>query len=554
MMSHVREFLLSLYGQSPWNFPDSAQSVEKIRELYLLRRQLVVEEVNDDTAVQLILAINNIVDAWFTVLRERDGYVLSRDLEDLYHDFYDNPYDDEIFFRWLSHTDCSDRIAKKGRDELRCQLEKKILNDNKSGVGDDARSVCMETRSQVWKEEREFLASLGIDPGDGDPLTAYRGLIATIQSSSTRRKLDYAWRRLAAGNWNVVADAFWGERKGSFRSTRPELERRILVDYLAAAKRDVRAFVSVDHVDRNDIVGAPWRIRQKYFPPNNAVFDAGDAVMLIADRLAAELDIRIQVCEKADLEWEFTVSGDHIRSGCTRLIFTDDSRRRYRSNYTQPVRNALNLFGHEFGAVSLMSVRLSREACENMSLSLQNCLSVLHEFGHAVQHMWRKDEPANSSGLERIEGARSESFPLLVEKLLLSDDRFIGAANVSGQTIENYRAVYAWNQRLTALVRAVSALVCFEVHRGDRISYFELLRSVSESTYLGPDVVLEALLDAMAQNSYGCPWRYVIGSVEAATFFSRNVPMVGVVLPSRQMDVDVEAYFMQMRRWSGVNL
>lgn len=531
--------LAAAYGLDPFALPDRHSIAERMRQLYALRAIRAGSRIGSDAEIADVLAINNVVESWFLALREvhRDSDLA--ELQDIRDLFYSNAKDDLAFIQWLDDAAPESSTMDAARRTLRDQLQQKMVNDAGSPASSKRQTAAII--GEIRSRQRTLVGSLVSGGGADDPAVTYRQLLATIDSSLTRKRLVEAWSRIARDHAGDLQRALWAE---GHQTKPPDRElREVLAQFHEAAIHDVELLRAATGPSADLYADVPYVLQRKIRGEKSRLFSVEEAFQVAQHIMAVTADVSLTVAPAGPEVWSVSLSKAETQLALIRVEFAGTSRR-FRQNYTQPVRNRVSLFGGWIPASSAISCGVTRSAGKALELSFQNLLSLLHELGHALQHAWPKEGAVNVAGLEGILPEASETVSLFLEKGAFAADipAVIGRPCVE-VAIQTARIVNKMTQRLTAPSRGQAARLALAVATGDQETYGQLWHSASDGH---PGAVIDFtdnLIDVAQDETSQGPWRYVIGGIESASAAITGVGAAALMGTDRPPLLDVPAYF-----------
>lgn len=527
------------YEWDPFELPATDTIAARMRQLYALRAKRVGSQPGSDQEIADVLAINNVVESWFLALREvhRDS-----DLEELQETkdlFYSNPTDDLDFIQWLGRAAPSSMTMDAARTTLRDQLQQKMVND--AGLPASGPRQTDAIIAEIRNRQRELVSALVSGGGIGDPSVMYRQLLATIDSDLTRQRLVEAWSRIAREHAGDLRQALWAECHHP-QPSNPELQQ-ILRQYHEAAVRDVESLRADVGPSANFYADVPYAFQQRIRGIKSRLLSVDEAFEIARHIMASMAGVSLTVELSGSDVWFVHLCLADVQLTRVRVEFGSSSRR-FRQNYTQPVRNRVALSKGWIPARSAISCGVPRVAGESLQLSFQNLLSLLHELGHALQHAWPKEGAVNVAGLEGISPESSETVSLFLEKGAFATD--IPALIVRPDMEEAIHAARTANmmtQRMTAPSRGQAARLALATATCDRETYDLLWQRASEGSPGAFSDFTENLIEVAQDRSSLSPWRYVLGGIEAATAFNSGYRAAALLSGDQPLLLAVPEYF-----------
>ena len=515
----------SVSSWDPFVLPDAGILDVALHELYN-RRAAVALRALSPAALEEVLVINNAVESVFLGLREAERFDDLTRLEHRRRAFYANPDDDRTFEQLLRSVRF-EGPHEGARRELARQLrgKQRVEHPHPPAQRGGLPGVTADFRAG----QRRLIDRLTTVPSEAPPSELYHGLVATIGSPKTRRKLAKAWAEVAAEHYARLADSLLAAKESAPDVRTPAGYRETMTtlrNFVRLAEQDRHEFLrtltdrDTTQSETREAVQAdlPHLVRTRIAARRPATYDIVNALSLVsgvADELLG-LTITFVPLDRGLYSCRMESDGAHFTE--TRVDLNDRASKPYRSSYTQPIRNTATTKRWAVSAYSYISCRaLPVEGAEAMSF--QNILSLLHELGHAIQHAIPKHPLPSLSGLEGATSGRSESFSLWLEKGAFSLEGLgerHGLASLSGA-----RAANAATQRLTAFSRGLYALIELAFDYGTRADLAALMENLDSlgSTYAKAEVAeaIGELADRFRDNSPGDNFRYIQAGIESAS-------------------------------------
>ncbi|WP_347877663.1 hypothetical protein [Paenarthrobacter sp. MSM-2-10-13] len=527
------------YALDPFALPDRQSIAERMRQLYALRAVRTESRVGSDSEIADVLAINNVVESWFLALREvhRDADLAGlQDIRDL---FYSNAKDDLAFIQWLDRAAPVTPTMDAARRTLLDQLQQKMVNDAASPVSGPRRAAAII--AEIRDQQRKLVTSLVSGGCADDPSVTYRQLLATLDSSLTRKRLVEAWSRIARKHAVDLQHALKTERH---QTKLPDLQlREVLTQFHEAAIQDVERLRAGIGPSADFYADVPYVLQQKVRGVKSGLFSVEEAFRTAQHILAAGAGVSLTVEPAGSDVWFASLSTAAMPLAHIRVEFAGTSRR-FRQNYTQPVRNRVFLADGWMPASSAVSCGVTRQAGAALKLSFQNLLSLLHELGHALQHAWPKEGAVNVAGLEGVPPEASETVSLFLEKGAFTVDipALIGRPCIE-EAIQAARTVNMMTQRMSAPSRAQSARLALAVATGDQETYGQIWHGALKGHPGAISDVVDSMIEIAQDEPSQGPWRYVLGGIESASAVSARLGAAALMASDRPPLLDVPAYF-----------
>jgi oligopeptidase A len=350
--------------------------------------------------------------------------------------------------------------------------------------------------------------------------TAYAQMLVAALPRSTKEKFLRAWRRTATPTGVGLVEALdrlnateWADARSKgyasvyARNTRrssmsaPEIER--VLDAAVGS-----ALVRSGAADRNPLERDLDEVR----------IELGRCLGAIASALELYLGLDVRPVADADGISVWGVGSGGRLEGRIYIDPWDAERKRGGANHTRCMRNRAHRGAFEQLPIAYVSLRLaSRDGC----LSVRQIGTVLHEIGHAVDHLMQPGDLPFGSSLEYAPPERAEILPAVMEALL-GEATFVvllaESEREQGALRRGYMAIRARADR-TSLAQGVAAWVDYDVSRRAR-SYGDALASL-RSRHQG---LVEVSLDDVVDAAYVAPrstptgtfFRYVLAEGVAA--------------------------------------
>ena len=531
--------LATAYGLDPFALPDRQTIAERMRQLYALRDVRTGSRIGSDSEIADVIAINNVVESWFLAMREVHRDADLAELQDVRDLFYSNAKDDLAFIQWLDRAAPVTPTMDAARRTFRDQLQQKMVNDAASPAFTPRRTAAII--AEIRNQQRKLVTSLVSGSDADDPSVTYRQLLATLDSSLTRKRLVEAWSRIAREHAGDLQRALKTDRH---QTKLPDLQlREVLAQFHEAALRDVEHLRAGVGPSADLYADVPYVLQQKIRGVRSSLFSVEEAFRIAQHIMAVTAGVSLTVEPAGSDVWFASLSTAAMPLAQIRVEFAGTSRR-FRQNYTQPVRNRVLLADGWIPASSAISCGVTRQAGEALKLSFQNLLSLLHELGHALQHAWPKAGAVNVAGLEGVPPEASETVSLFLEKGAFTADipALIGRPCME-EAIQTARTVNMMTQRMTAPSRAQSARLALAVATGDQETYGQLWHGASEGHPGAISDFVDNMIEIALDESIPGPWRYVLGGIESASAVSVRVGAAALMATDRTPLFDVPAYF-----------
>ncbi|WP_420365958.1 hypothetical protein AAEP80_03430 [Curtobacterium sp. L3-7] len=511
----------------------STELADVLLREYDRRGMLLVPPVSADDLRQA-LVINDDVEHALLMEELGAGGSLPADLERVRMRFYESDEDDRRTIEALDGSRYDDALIESARRRLVDQLRAKRLR----GAGPDETAVqsLVEAVRALRADQRALLARLGVEVAVEEAPAGLFHLLATTESARSRERVRLAWDAVGArrhGELVAAVDAVAAERS---RAARRRGARSPVAESLRGSTIDERAvcrfldaylaqaIVSLD--DLADELATALQGRGIDLPADIVLQHAEFAVRSLVDgdrarrwQLADVVDALrslVRQCFALDLVTEDDrrfqlLTGDGTVIGHITVDFTD-GRGVAHANHTVPTRNR-----HDGSPRRTSASRVSLGFPAEPGLTAQNVQSLMHEFGHALNHAFMRPGIPNLSGLENLPVELSETFALWFEKWPLRADW----ALLDDEARARIAMVKSVEYRRSALERGVIAALDLAVHTGDEVGIEDAFAAIAARHDFGARITLDDVLPSFGEPMFrarpGAHFAYLWGAVQACT-------------------------------------
>jgi oligopeptidase A len=474
---------------------ESLDTIEGALETMLARLKEILEAsaLTQETLIEITAIYNNVAYI-FLYLEANDEYVGYDRLLPWRDAFHADDQLDDLVIERLTRLRCADPEAEESRLSYLNELRDKRAARERGDTGEldrllaAAKDVLAETR----REHNTLLVRLGVDAG-GSPQAAFYRLLATTPRAGTRTKLARAWtarrddrrdtliglidgmvtlrrdRARAAGHRSVLAQTL----------TKSQVDEAEVDRFLAGFLRAAAA----GHTELEDevasVLGVPddpflhfghylRTITDEQPMPRFSLDAAMSYAFTVAEAVFGLTVRRVDTGSPHVLGVEVYRDGEEV--GRVNFDLWDMDRKTVEANHTRGLRNRTDFSDFVQHPVAFVSCRFRRQHDAANLITFQNLHSLFHEFGHALNHLLIRKRISNRSGLEYLPLERLENFSMWYEKWVYHPEAadHLGLTGDERAGLDVAQRVKALEFRRTAVDRAVSALLDFELHRRGR--------------------------------------------------------------------------------------
>ena len=440
--------------------------------------------------------------------------------------FHEDRELDSRLLRLLGQIQCDAPDAEQARREYINQLEQATSDDNSEGNRElrDRLAALQMARTALDAEKRVLLQRLGASAG-ARPDDVFSSTLAGTDNAATRMKLRAAWRSRTAGHQQqlvraldevIAARRVLAAQRGFVTVVEQLLGNRgpsegdisrfldLCVEHALSTHRtlaeELRGTVGVDaevgdHID--------FLIGQRSQPPLRfALGDCFDYVLMIA---GAVFDLEFQ--QEVNDGSPYIGVDVHAQGHPVGRIYIDAWDAPHKSmtaHHTTGVRNRTEWPGRVQRPVAFVSCRFTRPGDGSNTITLQNMRSLLHEFGHALQHLLIRRRLPFQSGIEYLPPERREILPSWFESWIhhdsLADQLVTEPIQLMALTQSRWRLSIDFRRK--AVERAAVAWLDFNLYRSAHGGVHAALERLDERFRISDHCEISDLLTHLSQAAY----------------------------------------------------
>ncbi|RKN38371.1 M3 family metallopeptidase [Streptomyces hoynatensis] len=547
--------------------PDRASVTAMDESLHgmMTRLRAILDEpaLTQETLVEIVSIFNNVAYV-FLYLEANERHVNYERLLPWRDRFHKDPELDAGLARLLGDLRCEDAEAEDSRRRLLEQLRNK--NRAKDPESEERMAELLAEAKgilgAVQQDQLALLNRLGVRVPGAAPSAVFYRLAAGTADPARRAKLARAWRvvrdrgqeplagvvdriigeqrrQAAAGGHATVLQetlAKCGVTEDTIEGFLERYLRRALERHGALAAEVAEATgastAPLDHF------GAYLRTVSGNRPlPQFALDECLDYAFAVA-RSAFGLEVRRASGTEHDVLTTTVWAGDE-EVGQIHFDLWDTEHKTVKANTTTGIRNRADWRGLVQRPVAYVSCRFRRTPDGVPRITFQNVHSLLHEFGHAVNHLLIRKRIPNQSGLEYLPLERLENLSMWFEKWVFHAElgRRLSLGPEERAGLELCRRVKRLEYRSTYLDRAVTAALDFEVHRRPRGGVVDAFRRLDERFGLSPHCEVGDFLVyftwPMLRANPGAYFAYLWGASDSGAMFARFEPLTLVEVAAR---------------------
>lgn len=346
-----------------------------------------------------------------------------------------------------------------------------------------------EWRQGLDREKADLLARLGVNVGATRPDAALYALLSGQQSNDVRRRIAVAWRAICQRHDAALCaqlDALVATRQDcavaqgaasvTERTLRDsQLDAATVRDFLDRSMQMARAEHHALEDDLNDRYG-PGGV-PAHFPKLVAATLAGETPPAIP--LEPCIGFALKIARD-----HFGLEANRVASAPDHMITYDMWRGSTRigrinfdlwgahlgrvANTTNGLRNRTDWTDIIQDPVAHISCRFKMLPGQEPTINFQNAHSLMHEFGHALNHLLVTPRLPNLSGLEYLPLERIETLSMWFERWVFHPafEHAIAAHSEWDVDLRTAREIKRLEYVRTHLERNVLAMLDFQLHRG----------------------------------------------------------------------------------------
>lgn len=385
--------------------------------------------------------------------------------------FHDDPELDATLRDWMAGLRCPDPEVEAARLEFLDQLSRVPDQAGERRVAGRLAGARAVT-DQLTADRARLLDRLGVS-GAGAPAARFDGLLAGTASVPTRRKLVRAWQATTQARVDelvaavdAVVDARRRPGGGSVLSR--TLERSQVDEVVLARFLDRSLELAV--IGRARLAAEVAAVTGEAEHPMDGYGSAvraalGDAPLVSLD-LDECLDFAFAVAQQTfGLTLRRTGAPGTFAGDAGEIIVDPWERptKQIAANYTDGIHNRTDWGRFVQRPVAYVSCRF--RAGPEGQIGFQNAYTLLHEIGHAVNHLLIRGHVPFGAGLEYLPPERRECLSMWFEKWALHPDFARVVAPGSAAAVAASVRLKRVEHRRTQLERAVAAALDLDLHR-----------------------------------------------------------------------------------------
>ncbi|MBB4981697.1 M3 family metallopeptidase [Streptomyces nymphaeiformis] len=538
-------------GQAGTNAAPVPDGTDEYLALLWGRLNTVVdtERLTQDSMVRLMAVYNDVAHVFYTLEARQDHAELER-LHSWRRRFHDNPELDDRILRLLLALSCPDPDAEEARLEYVDQLRRARSLD-RAGLA-RAEGLLTEALSllgQVREDQRHLLGRLGVADQAARPQLLFYKLTGQADSAATRAKLTAAWRAVGKRHQGPLAEAVdrlieerraqsAGEGHTSVlartlrraRAGESDIET-FLHDFLRRAMSGA-ATLETQTAQAVEVDGPPldhfaYALRRLTLGARIPSFDLDECLRYVFAVARAALGLELsRTSTEAGGIIEVSARAGGRPAGSLTLDLWDAPHKTVGANHTHGVRNRTAWPGLEQLPAAYVTCRFQRDPRQPGRITFQNLLSLLHEFGHAANHLLIEGRLSFRAGLEYLPPERLEFLSLWFEKWAYHPElaRFLSLPGDDVRALDRCRHITMLEYRRSYVERGALALLDFEVHRRGRGTLRETYQRLDEEFGISRHVALGDLLEYFTQPmllaSPGANFHYLWGSADSCARYA----------------------------------
>lgn len=491
-----------------------------------LERLCVTESWSEVELVELFALYNDAAYVYFTLDRVADDRVRGR-LSDLCGRFFDDDAVDEVLRARLRTLDATEGELAVARREFLAQLD--APHDEANTSVDFAVEGLSSVLAQRAAERRTLLERLGIDTtGISNASVTMDALLASTGSGSTRSKLAHAWRARSAAHADDLVDAV---------DAVVEARRAVTEEPATRGRRSLVRIPSLPIYLDECLEQSVERHRSLAIAARRAT-DASDASMLanltraMDERLgdppiALDFDACIAHALRIGRAIDPSFALEHVDdglmagpSGEIMIAIVDDAAQHLAPARTETLRNRMSWGSWQQRPVARVRCNLRSRA--GGAMTLQAATTLLHELGHAVNHLMSAGRLPFTSGLYYLPIERRECMSMWFEHRVLDDELLVPAMDGDAALVRAVRLRKLLGDEREWLERVVAASIDLALYSID-----DDLRSaydrIATRHGIGDECALDDVAAQLSSQRFlrhpGGAAAYIIGEC-----FARSVP------------------------------
>jgi oligopeptidase A len=401
---------------------------------------------------------------------------------------------------------------------------------------------------KIRQDKISFLENLGAGVEERRPDAVFYGLLSDVDSGTTRQKLSFAWKLLGARHTPGLQAAIDGVIGWRRYQCTERGGKSVLLDTLSrcsVSEEESRAYweetlsLSVANHEKLEgeiqtTLGGASGVRadfgrylniirgERRIPPI-PLMPCIDYILAVTKTMFGVSAKRVDEVPGHMMTFDMTRDGHDI--GRINFDLWDVGPVRRRANTTMGVRNRTDWRGIVQRPVAHVSCRFRKSEDTERFITFQNAHSLLHEFGHAMNHLMITRRLPNLSGLEFLPLERLEILSMWFERWIFHDEfqKFLKFSCDESVGFELSRKIKMLEYRRTHLERALICALDFEVHSSSSDTLEDSYRRIDErfgvSRYCELGEIIEYFTWPMLIANPGAYFAYLWGAGVSASRF-----------------------------------
>jgi len=518
----------------------------------MTRLQALVDQsaLSQDELVEIIAIYNNVA-YLFLYLEANERHINFTALLPWRDAFHNDPDLDQAMVHRLRDLHCIDPEAEKSRLLFLAKLERKRDGSQQRGevkldaLNDLAKSVLEKLR----QDQQDVLGRLGVNQRGTAPEAAFYRIVSSVADAAKREKLTAVWTALRDRHQDElirIVDRMIGEMREQSRARgyRTVLEEtlldcrvseaqaaefldRYMVEAISRYQDLKNEIISVLGPSRDPIDHFGRYIRTIIGPGKIPHLSLEGCLGFVSEVIYRVFGLTLKRAPISDSGvLAITVWADDVEVGAINCDLWDSDHKALRANHTKGIRNRTDWSGIVQKPVAYVSCRFQRTCDGTEQITFQNAHSLLHEFGHAVNHLLIRKRISNQSGLDYLPRERLEYLSMWFEKWVFhpSLDDHLRLAPDEREGMDISRRIKKLEYRRTYLDRAVTASLDFELHRQASGGLADAFQRLDDRYGIGAHCELREFPAyftwPMLQANPGADFSYLWGAAESAQQFA----------------------------------
>lgn len=512
--------------------------------------ELLTAQPFEDRHFVEVSAIFNNVSYLFLYLESNSIHINFDELLPWREKFFNDERLDNQLLAVISRLSCAESDVEKSRLAYIDFLSVKRRADTGPGVERTANGLsrAKEILEGITADVTAFLESLDANGVGTRPDATFYALASRIGNPATRRKLHKAWRRVRDRRLDDLTAAIddltrarWDE---AYRQGFPTVARQTF-ERCGVSVEQAEAFLDASIVRALESQAELCRIIGGKQMPNGASMDefgyhlterfSGNVVPMLAldgclhfafDAARRVLGLEFERIDSAGDELTVDVLKEGCRAGRIHFDLWAEHGQVKDANFTRGLRNRTAWNTVEQIPVAHVSCRFRRtdDSCE--VLHFQNVHSLLHEFGHALNHLFIKRRMPNQSGLEYLPIERLEILGMWFEKWIYHREfaSYLANTGIDPRHLAVAQEIKFLEYRRTHMDRVITAAIDLIIHEypdmgaKDAFQWLDDRFGIDEFCDLG--AILPGFTWPMMQSNPGAYFAYIWGAGKSAEMFA----------------------------------